>query len=379
VRGYVAEGTWVKTIEEVHTMKITAYPLSDQAVAIEPAPNDRAWATETGAVADDLALSTAGGKGWELRCPYAFEATWNGGPNAEDIAIQLDLPDADAPAFVQSHLGGGLLTFYPGYQFKTEEEQALWVRGPINWPKDGIAALESLVDTSLLLCTVTIHWQFTRPNQTICFADGEPFATLLPYPKCTQEDLTLNMVQPDADADLEEYERAFQQMLDSAAVQGVFQRLGAVLAEKTPPEQAQGSDRNTTPSVWAGQLTDPPPLSCICPTYGRVALLEEAIECFLRQDYPGPKELIVLNDYDGQTLSFDHPDVHVINVPTRFHSVDEKYKAAAALCSHDLIFVWHDDDIYLPRRLRSRSSRSGPWISTTSTAGRQPARITSAW
>ncbi len=82
-----------------------------------------------------------------------------------------------------------------------------------------------------------------------------------------------------------------------------------------------------------------------------MALLEEAIECFLRQDYPGQKELIILNDYAEQTLVFDHPEVRVINVPQRLHSVGEKYKMAAGLASHDLIFVWHDDDIYLPHRL----------------------------
>ena len=39
-----------------------------------------------------------------------------------------------------------------------------------------------------------------------------------------------------------------------------------------------------------------PGVSCICLTYGRVALLEEAIFSFLQQDYAGVKELIVLND-----------------------------------------------------------------------------------
>ncbi len=127
--------------------------------------------------------------------------------------------------------------------------------------------------------------------------------------------------------------------------------MGAVAVEMTPPDPAQGSESAAAASTWAAQLTDPPPVSCICPTYGRVALLEEAIECFLRQDYPGPKELIILNDYEGQTLEFDHPEVRMINVPKRFHSVGEKYKAAAALAAHDLIFVWHDDDIYLSHRL----------------------------
>ncbi len=79
--------------------------------------------------------------------------------------------------------------------------------------------------------------------------------------------------------------------------------------------------------------------------------LEEAIHSFLRQDYPGTKELIVLNDIEGQTLVFDHPEVQVVNVPRRFHSAAEKLKAAVGLASHDLIFPWPEDDISLPHRL----------------------------
>jgi glycosyltransferase involved in cell wall biosynthesis len=104
-------------------------------------------------------------------------------------------------------------------------------------------------------------------------------------------------------------------------------------------------------SRWAAQLTNLPSVSCICPTYGRPAVLEEAIYSFLQQDYPGKKELIVLNDYDQQILAFDHPEVQVINVPRRFRTVGEKRNAAVALASHDLLFVWDDDDIYLPHRL----------------------------
>jgi glycosyltransferase involved in cell wall biosynthesis len=95
-----------------------------------------------------------------------------------------------------------------------------------------------------------------------------------------------------------------------------------------------------------------PAVSCICLTYGRPEVLEEAIHSFLLQDYGGRKELIVLNDYAGQTLLFDHPEVQVINCPKRFRTVGEKMNAAVALASHALLFVWDDDDIYLPHRLR---------------------------
>lgn len=94
-----------------------------------------------------------------------------------------------------------------------------------------------------------------------------------------------------------------------------------------------------------------PPVSCFCLTYGRPRLLEEAIHSFLRQDYAGPKELVVLNDYADQTLELDHPEVQVINLPKRFRTLGEKMNAAVALASHDLLFTWDDDDVYLPHRL----------------------------
>jgi len=99
-------------------------------------------------------------------------------------------------------------------------------------------------------------------------------------------------------------------------------------------------------------MDDQPPVSCFCLTYGRPRLLEEAIHSFLQQDYGGPKEMIVLNDYAGQILELDHPEVQVINLPKRFRTLGEKMNAAVALASHDVLFAWDDDDIYLPHRLR---------------------------
>jgi glycosyltransferase involved in cell wall biosynthesis len=95
-------------------------------------------------------------------------------------------------------------------------------------------------------------------------------------------------------------------------------------------------------------------ISCICPTYGRPTghqwLLEETIESFLRQDY-ADKELIVLNDCPGQELACQAPGVTVVNIPRRFRSLGEKYNAAIALATGDLIAPWEDDDIALPWRL----------------------------
>ena len=107
-------------------------------------------------------------------------------------------------------------------------------------------------------------------------------------------------------------------------------------------------------------MNDQPAVSCICLTYGRPEVLEEAIFSFLLQDYIGRKELIVLNDYVEQTLLLDHPEVQMINCPKRFRTVGEKMNAAVALASHDLLFVWDDDDIYLPHRLRFSIEQFNP-------------------
>lgn len=93
-------------------------------------------------------------------------------------------------------------------------------------------------------------------------------------------------------------------------------------------------------------------VSAFCCTFGRPQeMVEEAIECFLRQDYQGEKELIVLNDCPWQTLVFEHPEVHIINMPEQIPALGHKFNAAIAHCSGDVILPWDDDDIFLPWRI----------------------------
>ena len=79
-------------------------------------------------------------------------------------------------------------------------------------------------------------------------------------------------------------------------------------------------------------MNDTPPVSCICLTYGRSELLEEAIYAFLKQDYEGPKELIVLNDHKRQKLQLYHPEVKIFNLSQHFRTDAEKRNAAVSLC-----------------------------------------------
>ncbi len=114
------------------------------------------------------------------------------------------------------------------------------------------------------------------------------------------------------------------------------------------PRIAHGSRRHYDFSHWCGL----PKVSCQCITYGRPALLNEAVESFLRQDYPGPKELVILNDHPEILLDeFASVEVKVINVGSRFRTIGEKRNACCGLCTGDIICPWDDDDISLPWRI----------------------------
>jgi glycosyltransferase involved in cell wall biosynthesis len=127
----------------------------------------------------------------------------------------------------------------------------------------------------------------------------------------------------------------------------------AVPGAQLAPDRERPRRRSRSPK-------DLPPVSCICPTYGRPHLLEEAIQSFIDQDYAGRKELIVLNDLDDQRLRFDHPEVSIVNVSQRFRTLGEKYNALVALASNDVLFPWDDDDISLPNRLSLSVKRFDP-------------------
>ena len=72
------------------------------------------------------------------------------------------------------------------------------------------------------------------PTTPSAFAAGEPFATLLLYPKGAPKNLTLEVVQPESEADPDACELALEELADSAAVHRIFQRLRVAALMPTP-------------------------------------------------------------------------------------------------------------------------------------------------
>ena len=162
-------------------MKLSCYAYVDEPVPIAPASNRRGWMDR---YPDRhpykcLPLQIANAYGWHLLAPHAFKASYRGGQSPTDIAIQVPAEVAGEETFVESHFGHGILTFRSGYIFRTQPGWLLLARGPVNLPKDGITALDGLIETDWLSYPFTVNWIFTRPG-TVRFAAGEPFCQLVP-------------------------------------------------------------------------------------------------------------------------------------------------------------------------------------------------------
>jgi len=91
-----------------------------------------------------------------------------------------------------------------------------------------------------------------------------------------------------------------------------------------------------------------PLISCCTATYGRLSKLNEAITCFLKQDYEN-KELIILNNHPFP-LKCNFPNIKIYNEPI-YPTLGDCRNRLIELVNGDFIRTWDDDDLYMPHTL----------------------------
>jgi Glycosyltransferases involved in cell wall biogenesis len=94
-------------------------------------------------------------------------------------------------------------------------------------------------------------------------------------------------------------------------------------------------------------------ISVVTMTYQRHHILEEAIESFLRQDFSGESEMLVLNDSPKVEYVFEHPKVRIFNMKERLPSEGHKLKFGFSECKYDHIYRLDDDDLLAPWALKN--------------------------
>ncbi|MEO6435255.1 MAG: DUF6065 family protein [Tepidisphaeraceae bacterium] len=158
--------------------RIHKYP----SMPIVPAPQIRQWMERT----HDrfayrcLPLLIANQNGWFIVNTHRIRCVWNGGDNTKDLVVLDKGGPKGTPCPAESHFGHGVLTFNLNYLFRTPPGWNLWARGPSNWPRDGVAALEGIIETDWSVATFTMNWKLTTPHQPVEFEPGEPICMISP-------------------------------------------------------------------------------------------------------------------------------------------------------------------------------------------------------
>jgi hypothetical protein len=221
-----------------------------------------------------LPLVLANQGGWLIRNSTNFTAIWNGGYHQSCLRLDFGTPPPAqpptasvlgwgvvevSPAYrpappaprdrdVHSHFGGGILTFYIPYLFRTPPGINLWVKGPNNWIKDGAQALEGIVETDWMVGAFTMSWKLTRPDYPVRFERGEPICMVVPVPRGLAEGLEPVSLPLASRPDLLREYAVWEQKRNA---------FNAALAQRDPEAALRGWQRDYFKGQTAGGVAAP--------------------------------------------------------------------------------------------------------------------------
>lgn len=82
-------------------------------------------------------------------------------------------------------------------------------------------------------------------------------------------------------------------------------------------------------------------------TYQRHHILEEAIQSYLCNNIEDT-EMVILNDSPTVKYEYNHPNIRIINYPTRFPTLGQKLAYGFSQCKGEYIYRLDDDDLLTP-------------------------------
>lgn len=227
---------------------IHAYEVSNKTnMPIVCGPPQRAWmdATTERFAYRCLPMVLANQAGWLIENPIDFTACWNGGRLQEDVRIDfggqqstnqfefqvcVGPTENESDLRISSHFGNGVITFNVPYLFRTPPGINLWVKGPSNWIKDGVCALEGIVEADWSTSTFTMNWKLTRPGLNVEFKRGEPICMIVPIPRGLAESLEPQQApissNPELEAEYGKWNNRRRGFLDSLSLHPVSGKAG---------------------------------------------------------------------------------------------------------------------------------------------------------
>jgi hypothetical protein len=197
-------------------MKLIAYKTFDYNVQrLVPAARTREWMDKTpGAFAYHcLPLVMANSLGWFIINDVPCEMEWDGTEPSSGVKVWPtgELTESERHFLPESHFGSGVVTFHTEFMFVTDRRISLITKGPANYPKHGIQALEGVIETDWLPYPFTVNWKLTAKNVRVRFERGEPIAQIMPYPIDSLDEvdpeILLLQSNPELNAKFEDYRK----------------------------------------------------------------------------------------------------------------------------------------------------------------------------
>jgi hypothetical protein len=243
------------SVTEPSSRLVTAYRIGGwrKYLKIVPAAPDRFWMdfTTDGWANRCLPLRIANQSGWCLLNDADFEVTWTGSQQLD--GVKLKFAKGQSSASVNSMFGYGVVTWVIPYLFRTPPGFNLLVRGPANSPKDGVVALDGIVETDWLPYPFTMNWKVTRPSRTVKFERNEPICMIMPIRREDIETFHPEIRNLESDAELNRGYQAWHERRAALVksikekppdrkdkpTQGNYIRGEGVLGEKTSGHQAK--------------------------------------------------------------------------------------------------------------------------------------------
>lgn len=139
-----------------------------------------------------------------------------------------------------------------------------------------------------------------------------------------------------------------QSAVEPASTEGSAQRVSRARTRGVPGSALTPAARRISSTK---DLAQEALVSCIMPTTNRRAFVPQAIQYFLRQDYPN-RELIVVDDGAEPVEDLIPPDLRVRYMRLEGkHTVGAKRNLACKSANGEIIVHWDDDDWMANRRL----------------------------
>ena len=178
---------------------IIAYRIGPPELPLVPAERTRTWMNESRDRFANrcLPMLLANQAGWCVLNSHTFTAVWDGGEGT--AAVTLDFGTGAPPYPAVSNFGHGIITWPIPYLFRTPPGWNLLARGPSNSPKDGVTALEGIVETDWAVATFTMNWQLTRPGLPVTFEEDEAICMVVPQRRGELESFMPEVWDLDAD------------------------------------------------------------------------------------------------------------------------------------------------------------------------------------